>query len=97
MVLPGTEINAVFSADGSVSGSSGCNTYSGTYSVDAQNYLTIGPLSVTQQMCSEPEGIMDQEQAYLNLFQAASGYQISGTALQIFSNGGKDGLNYQAQ
>ena len=28
-ILPGTTINAVFSADGSVSGSSGCNTYSG--------------------------------------------------------------------
>ena len=97
MVLPGTELNAVFSADGSVSGSSGCNQYSGTYSVSANNFLTISPLSVTQQMCSDPEGIMDQEQTYLNVLQAASGYQVSGGQLQIFSNGGTDGLNYHAQ
>ena len=97
MVLPGTELNVVFSADGSVSGSSGCNDYNGTYSVSANNFLTISPLSVTQKMCSEPEGVMDQEQAYLNILQAASGYQVSGGQLQIFSDGGTDGLIYEAQ
>ena len=40
---------------------------------------------------------MEQEQAYLNVLQAASGYQVSGGQLQIFSNGGTDGLMYQAQ
>ena len=96
-ILPGTTINAVFSADGSVSGSSGCNTYSGTYSVSDNNFLTISPLSVTQMACGEPEGVMEQEQAYLNVLQAASGYQVSGGQLQIFSNGGTDGLIYEAQ
>ncbi len=40
---------------------------------------------------------MEQEQAYLTVLQAASGYQTDGGQLSIFSDGGKDGMIYQAQ
>ncbi len=96
-VLAGTTITAVFNPDGSLSGSAGCNTYNGTYTVSADNFLTISSLAVSQQFCAEPAGIMEQEQAYQAILQAASGYQADGGQLHIFSNGGKDGLIYRAQ
>ena len=97
VVLPGTELTIVFNPDGTLSGSGGCNSYNGTYTVGSDNNLSISPLVVTGLMCADPEGIMDQEQSYLSVLQAAAGYQVYGGQLQIFSNGGKDGLNYLAQ
>ncbi|HEY53473.1 MAG TPA: META domain-containing protein, partial [Caldilineae bacterium] len=96
-VLPGTEITAVFSADGTLSGSAGCNTYNGTYTVGPDNSLSISPLIVSKQICEDPTGVMEQEQAYLTLLQAATGYQVYGGQLQILSSGGKDGLSYLAK
>ncbi|MFV1857991.1 MAG: META domain-containing protein, partial [Anaerolineales bacterium] len=43
-IVIGNEITALFSDDGSLSGSAGCNNYSGTYEVDGEN-MTIGPLA----------------------------------------------------
>lgn len=40
-------------SEGSVSGSSGCNTYSGAYQLDGPS-VTIGPLAATEMACAEP-------------------------------------------
>ena len=34
-------------------------------------------------MCSEPEGVMDQEAQYLAALQSAAKYQIEGNVLQL--------------
>jgi heat shock protein HslJ len=34
-------------------------------------------------MCSEPEGVMDQEGQYLAALQSAAKYQIEGNVLQL--------------
>ena len=49
-------------ASGMASGSSGCNTYSGPYTVDGPS-LAIGPFASTERACAEPA--MSFEQAYL--------------------------------
>ena len=46
------------------SGSAGCNNYITSYTVDGNN-LTIGMAAVTMMFCAEPEGVMEQEAAYL--------------------------------
>jgi len=58
----GTELTATFGADGIVSGSSGCNTYNGSYTLTGET-LAIGPLGTTRMACPEP--IMTQETQYL--------------------------------
>jgi len=81
-VIEGTEITATFnSGDNAVSGSAGCNSYSGGYEIKAR--LSIGALASTKMWCGEPEGRMIQETAYLNILQAAEDYTVRNSRLTI--------------
>ena len=62
--LPGTTLTATFGDDGTLSGSSGCNRYTTTYTTD-QGAIEIAPPAGTKKLCPEPEGVMEQEAAYL--------------------------------
>ena len=81
-VLEGTRLTAAFTADGQVNGSSGCNTYSASYSVNGSTLL-IGAPSATQQTCLEPPFIMDQENAFLRGLSTASSFTLDGAMLRI--------------
>ncbi|MGA9348656.1 MAG: META domain-containing protein [Anaerolineae bacterium] len=82
-VLEGSEITAVFdSAEGRVSGSAGCNNYTASYAVE-DTAITFGPAATTRKMCAEPEGIMEQESAYLAALASATAYQIEGHELTL--------------
>ncbi len=75
VVAAGTVINAVFTSDGMVSGSAGCNNYSAGYEADNEGNISVGP-AATNRMACEPE-IMDQEQAYLTALQGSQTYAIN--------------------
>jgi heat shock protein HslJ len=75
------------SDDGVVSGSGGCNTYQGTYTVDGES-LTFGPLAATEMACSDPEGVMEQEAVFLAQLQSAAAYRIDGEQLHILNEKG---------
>jgi heat shock protein HslJ len=81
-MLTGTTLTADFGKDGTLSGNSGCNTYSGEYKVNGDQ-ITIGTLASTMMACSEPEGVMEQEAQYLAALQSAATYQIEGNVLQM--------------
>lgn len=66
--------------DGAYIGSSGCNFFSGGYTV-AGSQLNLKFKVITQKACVGP--IMSQEVAYLNAMQQARGYQISGQTLTM--------------
>jgi heat shock protein HslJ len=73
-VLADVRPTVSFSGDGTTSGNAGCNTFSGTYTVDGAN-LTFGPLATTRMAC---EGAKDTlEQAYLAALQATTAYEIT--------------------
>lgn len=82
--IPGSTITAFFRG-GTVNGSGGCNTYSGSYAITGDNLL-VGSLSATGQLCSEE--IMDQESRYLAALTAAQRYTIEGNELRITSLAG---------
>lgn len=82
--MPEAPINIQFGG-GQVNGSSGCNTYSGSYSTEANN-ISIGPLISTLMACDEP--VMQQEQGYLGALQSAQTFQIEGDTLRINHAGG---------
>jgi heat shock protein HslJ len=106
-VLPGTEITATFS-ETEVAGSAGCNDYTGALT-PVDDYFTVGPAATTLRACSEPDGIMEQEQAYLAALEATDGFLWTSqlvddatviTAGQVFYtlNDGTSGvLNYIAR
>ncbi len=92
-VLDGTEITAHFSREtpesGMVTGSAGCNGYESSYDV-AGEYLGIGIelATTTQDVCTEPEGIMAQEQAYLVALRKAYKWVLDGYQLEFTDRDG---------
>lgn len=86
-VIEGTEITAVFDqAGGTVSGSAGCNNYNGPMNT-ADGAFALGPFASTMMFCSEPEGTMEQEAAYLAALQGATGFQWSVQPNSFITNG----------
>jgi len=73
-VLPDTTLTAVFGADNTISGSSGCNTYSGAYVLEGDSLSIPGPLATTMMACAEE--VMAQETVFLTNLQAVAGYKI---------------------
>ena len=80
-VLPDTEVTAQFK-DGTVNGSSGCNSYFGSYTISG-TAITFGPIGMTEMYCAEPEGIMEQENGYLAALQSVEGFTINGNKLEM--------------
>jgi heat shock protein HslJ len=80
-VLADTEITAIFDA-GQASGSAGCNNYSGSYDLK-DKAITFGALATTRKMCSDPAGIMEQENAYLAALGSATTWQTEGSELAL--------------
>jgi heat shock protein HslJ len=74
-VLDGTNITLTFGEDGRVSGSAGCNGYGASYSVSGTD-ISIGMAFSTMMACVTP-GVMEQERAYLDALQTATGYEIA--------------------
>lgn len=93
-VLVGSELTADFGTDGNLTGSAGCNNYNGGYETDG-NMITIGPLASTRMMCSEPEGVMDQEFQFMEALQSAATYKIEGDVLELRTADGALAANFQ--
>ena len=84
VVIADTEITAEFiSAEETVKGSAGCNSYFGSYELEGSQLSKPGPIGATEMYCMEPQGVMDQEQDYLAVLQLAESYEIDGAELQI--------------
>ena len=49
---------------GKLTGNAGCSDYNAEYAETATQ-LKVGPVAVTKKMCAAPEGVMEQENAYL--------------------------------
>jgi putative lipoprotein len=72
-VVEGSGADLTFDAAGSVSGSTGCNSVSGTYALDGTS-LTFGPLATTRMACEE--ALMTQETAVLDALAAVEGWEV---------------------
>ena len=86
--LPGTNISAEFSPDGSVSGGSGCNHYQGSYTA-AEGTISIGAMSFTEIGCTEPEGILEQEERFLLMLGDSATFEVDADALTLTTASGE--------
>lgn len=85
--LADTRLTMEFGADGSLGGSSGCNTYMTAYRLNGGN-ITIDPPAGTQRVCTEPAGIMEQEVDFLTgALPSAATFRIDGSTLEIRTAG----------
>jgi len=101
-LIEGTVITLEFS-EAYLGGEMGCNGYGGT--PDGGKYFSKGdgtfelyfPLAVTLQRCAKPEGIMEQEAAYIEALKDANHYHITDDLLEINNEAGDTILIFQAK
>jgi heat shock protein HslJ/uncharacterized lipoprotein NlpE involved in copper resistance len=86
-VVIGTTITLRFGADGTLSGSAGCNRYTGSYTASGES-LDIGPVAATRKMCPSPERIMEQETEFLKALDMVARARVDGDALELRTSGG---------
>jgi heat shock protein HslJ len=93
-VIVDTVVTADFDDAGNVSGMSGCNSYSGGYQTEGTT-ISIGSLASTRMACAEPEGVMDQETAFLAAMQSATSFALEGADLILFDAEGRRAVQLQ--
>jgi len=81
-VMDMVQTTLVFDGEGRVSGSGGCNRYTGSYTY-GDGELTFGPLAGTKMMC--PEAVMDQEDRFLEALAAIDRVAVDGPFLLIYA------------
>lgn len=86
--------SAEFSAD-EISGSTGCNHYFGAYEVSGTE-ITIRDLASTEMACMDPEGMMDQEQAFLAALRETANYSLAGDRLEFLDATGSVRMVFEA-
>ena len=82
--IAGTEITATFAEDGSLTGSAGCNNYTTSYEAD-EGEIAIEPVAATKKLCPEPEGVMDQEAAFLAALEQTTLYNLDGSTAELLN------------
>ena len=91
-IVAGTTVTLKFGEDGRASGSTGCNSYSGTYQVRGDN-ISFSRLVSTRRACLD-QNANQQEQRFLSTLEAANRFRLSSNRLTILSDRGRNVLNF---
>ena len=86
--IVGTELTAVFADDGSLTGSAGCNNYTTSYTAETGD-IQIEPAASTKKLCPEPEGVMEQESAFLAALDERRDLGFNGPTMNLLDGEGK--------
>jgi copper homeostasis protein (lipoprotein) len=81
-VLQGSSLTLSFSRDGMVSGSAGCNQYSGKFTADGERVI-LQALASTRKTCPQPAKVLEQEAAFLRALQSSARARIEGDRLEL--------------
>ncbi len=84
--LPDTTLTATFGEDGTLSGNSGCNSFTTSYEIDGSKITVSEQIATTMMMCEE--AVMDQEQAYVMALASSATYEIQDKELSLRDAGG---------
>ena len=91
-LIEGTFVTLKF--DGEVLGGfDGCNSYGGRSQdgmsvADVDGRISVPPLASTAKGCIEPEGVLDQGDAYLSALMQGQRFRVDGDQLEIFDGDG---------
>jgi len=73
-------------ADGTISGSGGCNRYTGKADIGGET-IHVGPVASTRMLCPDPA--MQQEDAYFDALSRVAGWRRDGAALVLLGDDGQ--------
>lgn len=80
-LVTGTNVTMKFSADGKVSGSAGCNTFTAEYRTEG-SALRFTPAAATRRMCAAP-GVMEQELAFFKALESVATMRMEADRLEM--------------
>jgi heat shock protein HslJ len=86
-VMNGTTITAKFSTDGKLTGSGGCDQYSGRYMVQS-TLMVISRVTTTSMACADAQATL-QEQQYYAAIEDAAALRVHDRVLTLYSPDGK--------
>ncbi len=70
-------------------GFAGCNNYGGEYEAADEGILLMPEISSTAMDCHSPEGVMEQEMAYVRALRSSAAYRLTDGRLEIADAGGE--------
>lgn len=85
MAAAGGEAPVLRLSSGRASGTTGCNRFSGSFTLEDGGRLTIGAVAVTRRACDEPS--MRREREFLGVLQRVNGYRLEDGELLLLENG----------
>lgn len=91
-LIEGTFVTLKFEGD-ALGGFDGCNSYGGRSQdgmsvADVDGRISVPPLASTAKGCIEPEGVLDQGDAYLSALMQGQRFRVDGDRLEIFDGEG---------
>lgn len=92
-ILDGTTITMLFSDEGRITGSAGCNHYFASYEMSGTK-IAIGQAGSTEMYCIGT-GVMEQESTYLSLLQEAVSLTAGNTTLSFVDSKGTTILSFE--
>jgi heat shock protein HslJ len=92
-VIAGTEVTAIFQ-DREMGGNTGCNRYGSSYRTSEGNGIRFDRLVATQMACLVPQGVMEQEAAFMRAMEAVRSYRIQGDRLDLLRADGSSAVTF---
>jgi heat shock protein HslJ len=92
--VKGTEITLALTAEGTLSGSDGCNRYMSGYTLN-EGRLMIGPIATTRMACRGPQAVAEQAAAYAAALGMVRGYRIEGEQLWLTTEDGTTAARFR--
>jgi heat shock protein HslJ len=91
--LDGVTVTALF-AEGTLSGSSGCNTYTTMYELDGSSLSVAPEIASTMRACGDPETAVESQ--YLQLLANVAAYSTDASRLTLSDGDGEALLEFEA-
>jgi heat shock protein HslJ len=92
-LVPDTNITLAFDEQ-NVDGFAGCNGYGGPYTVGKPGAITVIELAREMEACLEPQGVLEQEDAYITTLLSARSYRVEGDRLELLDDAGEVALTF---
>lgn len=80
-VLDDAPMEMIFTSDGKVAGSAGCNRFTSSFDAEGSS-LRFAPAGATRRICPG-EGVMEQEQAFLNALATVTTMRMDGDVVEM--------------
>jgi len=91
-VIDGSSVTLTLGSDGTASGSAGCNSFGGSYTITGDQ-ISFDEIVSTLMACVD-DAVMEQERQYLEALQSAGTYLVTADALTIEYNSGEGVLSF---